>query len=58
MNLKVEKFEDLKKVGDLYDKIEDLIHGSDLTEDLIEMMQQPFTDILRANGVNLEEIDI
>jgi len=58
MNLKVEKFEDLKKVGDLYDKIEDLIHGSDLTEDLIEMMQQPFTDILRANGVNLEEIYI
>lgn len=58
MDLKVEKFDDLKKVGDLYDKVEDLIHGSDLNEDLIEMMQQPFANILRANGVNLDEIDI
>lgn len=58
MDLKVAKFEDLKKVVDLYDKVEDLIHGSDLNECLIVMMLQPFADILTANGVNLEEVDI
>ena len=57
MNLKIEKFEDLKKVGDLYEKVEDLIHGTDIPEDLISMMEQPFIDILTANHVNLEEKD-
>jgi hypothetical protein len=57
MDLKIEDFEDLKKVGDLYDKVEDLILGSDLPEHLIEFMQKPFVDILEANRVDLSEQD-
>lgn len=57
-HLKIEKFEDLKKVGDLYNQLDDMIMTTDINEDLIEMMQKPLYDILKANGCDWEERDI
>ena len=57
-HLKIEKFEDLKKVGDLYNQLDDMIMTTDINEDLIEMMQKPLYAILKANGCNWEERDI
>lgn len=49
--------EDLQKVSECHDKIIDLIHSSNLHEDLIEYLLNPFEKILQHNGVNLLESD-
>jgi len=52
------EFEDLKKIGDLYIQLDDMISTTDINEDLIEMMQKPLYAILKANGCDWEERDI
>lgn len=49
-------FKDLQKVSFIYDKINDLICGTDsINEDIIEFMLKPFEEILKHHGVNLIE---
>jgi len=49
-------FEDLQEVSFIYDKINDLICGTEsIHEDVIEFMLKPFVDILEYHGVNLKE---
>lgn len=55
-NYEAIEYEDLKKVSFIYDKINNLICGTDsIHEDLIEYMLKPFEDILKHHGVNLSE---
>lgn len=49
--------EDLQKVSECHDKVLSLIHGSNLHEDLIEYLLNPFEKILQHNGVNLQETE-
>ena len=49
--------QDLMKVGDIHDKIEQLIFSTDLHEDIIEFLLHPFEVLLTKNGVNLNEDD-
>jgi hypothetical protein len=50
--------EDLKKISDIYDKVNDLIISTETVhEDLIDYMLNPFEKILTHHGVNLQESD-
>lgn len=49
--------EDLLKVSNLHGKILELIHSTDIHEDLIDFMLYPFERILTHNGINLQETD-
>lgn len=49
--------DDLKKVSECHDKVLDLIHRSELHEELIEYLLNPFEKLLEHNGVNLQETD-
>lgn len=51
-------FKDLQKVSFIYDKINNLICGTDsINEDIIDFMLKPFEEILKHHGVNLIEQD-
>jgi hypothetical protein len=51
-------FKDLQKVSFIYDKINDLICGTDsIHEDIIDFMLKPFEHILKHHGVNISETD-
>lgn len=49
--------DELLKVSNLRNKVLELINSTDIHEDLIELMLKPFEDILKYNGVNLNETD-
>ena len=57
-HLKIKKFNDLVKVGDLYKYLEDMHLTTEIHEDLISMMQKPLYDILKANGAEWVDKDI
>jgi hypothetical protein len=51
-------FKDLQKVSFIYEKINDLICGTEsINEDIIDFMLKPFEEILKHHGVNLIEQD-
>lgn len=49
--------EELLKVSNLRNKVLELINSTDIHEDLIELMLEPFEKILTHNGINLQETD-
>ena len=51
------KIEDLQKVSEIREKILILIHTTDIHEDIIEHLLEPFENLLIYNGVNLQETD-
>ena len=48
---------DLIKISEIHDKALELIHSTDLNEDIIEMILKPLEDVLKENGINLKEND-